>query len=91
MVTELIFSHNARGRWEASFTASGERMGIEVNRATSGPLIVTAGIDGLKTKQIRDFGPNADSDIIFEIDMPADIEISIISFTEVVAAKVTGV
>ena len=91
MVTELKFSQNAYGKWETVFTASGDRMGIEVNRDSSGPLLVLAGINGLKAKQIQDFGPNADSIIIFEIDVPAEIEITIISFTEVIAAKVTGV
>ncbi len=90
MGSELNFTQNNQGKWEASFIGPGERVGVEVNRSFSGPLIVSASIDGLNKKTIHTFSPDSDADIIFEVDVPAEIEISIISFTEVTAAKVTG-
>ena len=90
MATTLNFTKNAQGKFEASFTASGDRMGVEVNRTASGPFIVYGSIDDLKRMQVIDFGPNASEDLLFEIDFPTDVKITIISFTEVEAAKVTG-
>lgn len=91
MATSLNFTQNAQDHWEASFSASGDRIGVEVNRTTSGPLVVYGCIDGLNKTQIQEFGPDTSKDMLFEIDVPADIEITIVSFSEVVAAKVTGV
>lgn len=90
MATALTFTQNPKDQWEASFIASGERVGVEVNRSSSGPLIVLASIDGLSKQTIHSFSPDSGADIIFEVDVPAEIEISIISFTEVTSAKVTG-
>lgn len=91
MATALTFTKNSQNQWEASFIASGDRIGVEVNRSSSGPLIVSVSIDGLNKKSIRSFSPDSDADLIFEVDVPAEIEISIISFTEVTAAKATGI
>lgn len=90
MATALTFSKNSQDQWEASFTATGDRIAVEVNRTSSGPLVVSASIDGLNKKTIHNFSPDSDADIIFEVDVPAEIEISILSFTEVTAAKVSG-
>lgn len=90
MATSLTFTQNSQDQWEASLIASGERIGVEVNRSSSGPLIVSASIDGLSKQTIHSFSPDSDADIIFEVDVPAEIGISIISFTEVTSAKVTG-
>lgn len=91
MATSLNFTQNAQDHWEATFSASGDRMGVEVNRTASGPLVVYGSIDGLNKNLIQDFGPDAFQDLLFEIDLPSDIEITIVSFSEVIAAKVTGV
>lgn len=90
MAKELNFIRNSQGKYEVTFTSSGDRMGIEVNRTASGPLVVYGSIDDLKRKPVIDFGPNASEDLLFEIDFPADVKITIISFTEVEVAKVTG-
>lgn len=91
MAKELNFTKNDQGHWEASFAASGERMAIEVNRKSSGPLLVSGSIDDLKEILLRDFGPKANEDLMFEIDVPEDVTVTIVSFTEVEEAKVTGI
>lgn len=90
MAKELNFTQNAQGKWESSFIASGDRMGVEVNRVKSGPLLAYASLEGLRKKLIYDLGPNADADLIFDIDVPEETVVTLISFTEVEAAKVTG-
>lgn len=91
MAKELNFTENSRGYWEASFSSSGERIAIEVNRKNAGPLIVLGSIDGLKKIMLKDFGPKPNEDLIFEIDVPEEVTVTIISFTEVEDAKATGI
>lgn len=90
MATTLSFTQNSSNRWEASCTSSGDRIAVEITRTKSGPLIVYGNITGLGKKMIHDFGPSAEDTVIFEIDVPADIDITIESFTEVTSAKIVG-
>lgn len=91
MATALSFTKTSGGHWEASFTSSGDRIAVEVNRVASGPLIVCAAIDSMNKKTVQDFGPGADADMIFEVDVPEGITITVISFTEVKTGKATDV
>lgn len=90
MATTLSFTKNSSNRWEASCTASGDRMAVEIARTNPGPLIVYGNIIGLGKKILHDFSPSAEATVIFEIDVPADIDITIESFTEVTSAKIVG-
>ncbi len=91
MATTLSFVQNEHGHYEASCTSSGDRMAVEVNRTSPGTLIIFGCIDGLEKTILQNFGPGADQNIIFEIDVPDEVVISIVSYTEVTSAKITGV
>lgn len=90
MATSLSFTQNEQGHYEASCTSQGDRMAVEVNRTAPGTLIIFGCIDGLEKTTLQNFGPGADQNIIFEIDVPEDVELSIVSYTEVTSAKITG-
>lgn len=90
MANTLTFTNDNQGHWESSCTSSGERMAVQINRAASGPLIVYGSIDGLDRIILKDFGPRANKDIIFEIDVPADMIITLVSYPKVTAAKTVG-
>lgn len=89
--TDLTFTQNAQGHYEANCTSSGDRIGVNLNRAASGTLIVFGSIENLEKSPLYNFGPGADQDLIFEIDTPADVKLTLVSYTEVTAAKITGV
>ena len=91
MVNDLNFTQNAKGYYEASVTSSGDPIAVKINRADFGTFIVYGTIDNLEPSILSNFGPGADQDLIFEIDAPADVNIILVSYTEVVAAKITGV
>lgn len=88
MSTELSFTQDSQGRWTASFASSGERVAIEVNRTAEGPFTVSASIGGLRPKPVMDL--SRDADLLFEIDLPAGVTVSLTSLTEVTAGQVTG-
>lgn len=90
MATALSFTKTSGGHWEASFTSSGDRIAVEVNRASAGTLLVLGCIEGLEKTTLQNFGPGADQDLIFEIDVPADVKIFLVSYSEVSAAKIVG-
>lgn len=90
MATSLNFTQNTPGQWEATCTSTGDRMAVHISRATKGPLNVYGSIDGLEKKFLQNIGSGMDKDVIFEIDVPADVEITIISFSEVTEAKIVG-
>lgn len=91
MAEELNFTQNSQGKWETTFTSSGDRMAVEVERTNSGSLIIYGRIEDMEKRFIHDFGPGANRAMIFEIDVPADIDITILSYTEVTSAKIVGV
>lgn len=91
MAEELNFTHNGQGRWETSFTSSGDRIAVELNRVESGTLIIFGNLEGLEKTTLHNFGPGSDQDLMFEIDAPEDVKLTLVSYTEVTAAKITGV
>lgn len=91
MTSALSFSRNEHGEYEATFTSTGDRIAVEINRTSSGTLIVYGNITGMKKIILRNFSPGAFSDVFFEIDVPSDVEITIVSFSEVTGAKLVGI
>lgn len=90
MAAELNFTQNSEGRWEASYTASGDRIGAHIVRQKPGPFIAYGSIEGMEETVLYDFGPSAQNIMLFEIDVPADVTVTFVSYTEVTAAKLTG-
>lgn len=91
MATDLTFTQNDQGHYEASCTSSGDRIAVKINRAASGTLLVYGTIEDLDPSILYDFGPGSDQDLMFEIDAPSDVKLTLVSYTEVTAAKITGV
>lgn len=89
MATELKFTIGD-GVWTAEVVSAGTPMAVEVNRTESGPFIVKGSIDDLSQVTLRDFGPGADRNLLFEIDVPEGVTIHFISYSEVVGAKTEG-
>lgn len=90
MATTLNFTQSIPNKWEASCTSSGNRMAVQINRSSKGPLLVYGNIDGLEKQILQDLGSDMEKDVIFEIDVPDGIEITIVSFVEVTGAKIVG-
>lgn len=91
MATDLTFTQDAQGHYLANCTSSGDRIGVNINRTAPGTLIVFGSIDDLEDSPLFNFGPGGDQNLIFEIDVPADVKLTLVSYTEVTAAKITGV
>lgn len=90
MATNLAFTKNADNRWQAEFLSSGEPIALEVNRAEDGYLMVYGSIDGLARIPMHNSGPSGNRNLLVELDVPADVTITVESYTEVTAAKVVG-
>lgn len=90
MATNLTFTKNSRNLWVASYSTTGERVALEIIRVSSGPLIVKGNVGGLNDVTIKDFGPGAPADMLVDVDLPDGVSVSIVSFTEVTSAKVSG-
>lgn len=90
MAKELNFTQNSEGRWESSFISSGDRVGVHIIREKPGSLIAYGHIEDMEDTVIHDFGPSASHNLMFEIDVPADVTVIFLSSTEVSDAKITG-
>lgn len=89
MATNLNFT-KGDGVWTAEAVSPGNPIAVEVNRAVGGPFIVKGSIENLSQVTLRDFGPNADRNLLFEIDVPEGVTIHFTSYSEVVGAKTEG-
>lgn len=91
MAAELNFEKNSDGYWEASFVTSGNPMAIEIDRKEKGHLLIYAGVDDLKGDLIFSAGRDCEQHFVRSIDTPEEVTLKVISFTEVIGAKVTGI
>lgn len=87
MATDLIFEKNNKNIWETTIQSNGETMVVELIRAEKGTLIIYGNIDGLDKIILSNLGPGADKNILFELDFPLGVIITIESYTEVLFAK----
>lgn len=90
MATELNFTKED-GVWTAETVSSGTPMAVEVNRTEGGPFLVKGSVGDLKQVTLRDFGPRAERNLLFETDVPESVKLHFISYTEVESAKTEGV
>ncbi len=89
MATELEFTKN-EGVWKAEVVSPGSPIAVEVNRSAIGPFLVKGSISGMAEVLLKDFGPGAYKDLLFEIDVPEGINLCFTSYTEVISAKIEG-
>lgn len=91
MAEELNFEKNSDGYWEATFITSGNPMAIEIDRKEKGHLLIYAGVDDLEGDLIFSAGREGEKHFVRSIDVPEDVKLRVVSFTEVTGAKITGV
>lgn len=89
MATELKFTKED-GVWIADVVSPGTPIAVEVNRTEGGPFLVKGSVGDLKQVTLRDFGPRAERNLLFEIDVPESVNLHFISYTEVKSAKTEG-
>lgn len=91
MAAELQFEKNSEGNYEATFITSGEPMAIEIDRVKKGHVLIYAGVDDLHGDLIFSSGREGEKHFVRSLDMPEDVKLRVVSFTEVTGAKITGV
>lgn len=83
--TNLTFS-KVGDKWSTKFTATGEGI-VEIEREKQGLCSVYANISGMAAVPIVSFQNPYVRDVIFNLDVPVGIEVTIESATEVTNAK----
>lgn len=91
MAAELNFEKNSDGHWESTFTTSGDPMAIEIDREEKGHLLIYAGVDDLHGDLIFSAGREGEKHFVRSLDIPEDVKLKIVSYTEVTGAKITGI
>jgi len=89
MATELKFTKSGK-EWQSEAMSPGNPIAVEVNRSANGPFLVKGSINGMAEVLLKDFGPGAYKDLLFEIDVPNGVNLHFTSYTEVVSAKIEG-
>lgn len=86
MATSTLTFEKVGGVYAAKFASQGACV-IEIERDEQSPVSVSANIDGMAEVPIASFNNPYVSSVIFNLDIPAGINITIKSTTEVVSAK----
>lgn len=90
-MTELNFKKDANDRfWETSFVSTGERMAIELNRKKEGWCAIYGNIEGMSREMLHSFSTTAHRNLLFEVDVPSGVTVTIVSLSEVTMAKSTA-
>lgn len=88
--TDLSFSKNSGNRWQASFVSEGA-VTVQMQRKDVGAVNIYANLDGMTAKYIGGYGNyNGGNNVIFTVDVPSGVTITIESYSEVVSAKMLG-
>lgn len=83
--TNLTFS-KVGDKWTTTFTAEGGGI-VQIERKSQGLCSVYANIEGMSAVPIASFQNPYVSNVIFSLEVPAGIEVTIESATEVTNAK----
>lgn len=83
--TNLTFTKQ-EDEWVSTFTSTGEGI-IEIERKGQGNCSVLANITGMEKVPIATFQNPYVNTVIFNLDIPAGIEVTIKSASEVTSAK----
>lgn len=87
MAKQLVFEKDENGHWVASFTSTGETMALEINRTEGGTLQIFGNLEGMEKVLLKNFGPGAFKNQLFEVDVPGNVTITVESYTEVTGAN----
>lgn len=87
MATTLNFE-NYGGTWQTKFTSEGACV-VEMERKEQGTVAVSINIQGMSPIPVptKDLANPYDANVIFAIDIPQGLEITIKSATEVLTAQ----
>lgn len=86
MAEEITFNRLSNGTWARSFEVEGNTT-IQLNREKAGVVSVRATIDGGEHEvPIAQFENGFTPNVIFQLNVPKGIEVTIISQTEVISA-----
>lgn len=91
MSTPLVFTKEGN-KWIARLVSDGESRVVEINRAERDTLTVYVSMDSNSEKPIEIYNiPKYSRDnVIFELDVPEDVNVTIVSFSEVSSAKISS-
>lgn len=83
----LSFSKQSDGNYTAGFVSTGKAT-IQLDREALGIVSVRVNIPGMNSVPVNQFDNPYSPDIIFEVDIAEGLEVTIISTTKVLAAKI---
>ncbi len=83
--TNLTFTKQ-ENVWVTSFVSKGSGI-VQIERTSQGSVSVSANIVGMRSVPIASFNNPYTASVIFNLDLPVDIEVTIKSATEVTVAK----
>lgn len=89
MTEDLVFAKDAsEEKWVCEIAATGDRMVVQVDRDAPGLLLVWANVEGMRRVPVMRVEEDEMYDVIFEVDMPAGVTVTVESYGEPAAAKV---
>lgn len=87
MATTAILNFEKTGDvWAAKFTSQGSCV-IELERNTQGIVSISANLSGMVEVPVTDFKNGYTPNVIFEVDVPEGVEVTVRSGSEVTQAK----
>lgn len=86
MATTNLTFNKVGDKYQTSFTSEGESI-VQIERKAQGLCSVRANIEGMAPVPITSFQNAYENNVIFNLDIPAGIEVTIESATEVTNAK----
>lgn len=88
--SNLTFTKNALNRWACKFSSSGAKNVVQLEKAGCEPVTVYANLTGMAPVAVFTSGRQNTDSVIFEIDMPEGVEVTVESMDEVITAKISG-
>lgn len=85
---DLVFTKNELGRYESTFVSSGEKVSIQMERKTEDCYSVLCNVEGMDPVPVYTSGGTARKNVIFTVDVPTGMEVTVVSMSEVVQAKI---
>lgn len=88
-ISTLAFTKGTDGSYTARFTSTGP-VTVQMERRKQSLVAVRANVPGMDEVPVCSFQNGYGADVIFNLDVPSGLEVSIKSGTEVLSAKILG-
>lgn len=82
----LEFKQNTNGSYEAKFVSEGA-VTVQIQRKEFRPVVVLANLPEMPACKIREIESHTNYGVIFEVDVPPGIEVTISSRSEISSSK----